>query len=81
MDTVIESEFKSFEDYVKHCKDTDSYIMEKLSYRARNTKKIIDHLSTIPNKTLIYNEEEHKCYFFVNNKLYKLSVTLEEVEV
>ena len=81
MGTTMESEIISFEDYVKHCKDTNSYIMEKLSYRARNTKKIIDHLSTIPNKTLIYNEEDHKCYFYINDKLYKLSVTLEEVEV
>lgn len=81
MSTTMESEFKSFEDYVKHCKDTNSYIMEKLSYRAHNTKAIINHLSTIPNKTLIYNEEDHKCYFFYNNKLYKLSVTFEEIEV
>lgn len=76
----MDSEFKTFEDYVKHCKDTDNHIIEKLIY-VPDTKDIIDHLSTTVNKTFIYNEDDHKCYFFVNDKLYKLSVTLEEIEI
>lgn len=76
----MESEFKSFEDYVKHCKDTDKWIIEKLIH-VRDAKELMDHLSTMADKTFIYNEEEHKCYFYNNNKLYKLSVTLEEIEI
>jgi hypothetical protein len=76
----MESEFKSFEDYVKYCKDTDNHIIEKLIH-VPDTNYMIDHLSTTVNKTFIYNEEEHKCYFYINDKLYKLSVTFEEVEV
>ena len=80
MSTTMESEIISFEDYVKHCKDTDKWIIEKLIH-VRDTKELIDHLSTMVDKTFIYNEEEHKCYFYNNNKLYKLSVTLEEIEI
>lgn len=80
MSVTMDSEFKSFEDYVKHCKDTDKWIIEKLIH-VRDTKELMDHLSTMADKTFIYNEEEHKCYFYNNNKLYKLSVTLEEIEI
>jgi len=76
----MDSEFKSFEDYVKHCKDIDKWIIEKLIH-VPDTNYMIDHLSTMADKTFIYNEEEHKCYFYINDKLYKLSVTFEEIEI
>ena len=76
----MESEFKTFEDYVKYCKDKDKWIIQKLIH-VPDINYMIDHLSTMADKTFIYNEEEHKCYFYINDKLYKLSVTFEEVEV
>ena len=81
MSATMESEIISFEDYVKRRKDANSRIIDRM-VDVDNIKDFIDCLPEFANKTtIVYNEEDHKCYCIFNNKLYKLSVTLEEVEV
>ena len=84
---IRNSEIRNFDEYVKHCVDTGSDIIADEMIYVHNTKELMFFagftdtfiINKIANKSFIYNEEDHKCYFLYNRKLYKLSVAVEEV--
>lgn len=70
----------TFEDFVKDTIDKDEYMANFWQY-SRTTENMLKYISSQHNRAFIYNYEDDKCYYFYDNKLYKLSVSFEEVEI
>lgn len=72
-----------FEEFVRDRVDKGEIVFGS-HIRVRTTEdmfKCIAKYGISINRSLIYNYEDDKCYYFYDNKLYKLSVSFEEVEI
>ena len=74
----------TFEEFVRDRVDKGEYMGEYMPnfWRyTRTTENMLKYIASQPNRAFIYNYEDNKCYYFYNNKLYKLSVSFEEVKI
>ena len=69
----------TFEEFVRDSIDKDESVAN-FWIHTRNTKNMLK-LATQHNRAFIYNYEDSKCYYCYNDKLYRLSVNFEEVEI
>ena len=70
----------TFEDFVKDAIDKDEYMANFWKYTYA-TENMLNYISSQHNRSFIYNYEDDKCYYFYNDKLYRLSVNFEEVDI
>ncbi len=74
----------TFEEFVRNSIDIGEGVVKK-NIHVRTTEDMLKCIALYGtsqiNRTLIYNYEDNKCYYFYNKKLYRLSVSFEEVKI
>ena len=73
----------TFEEFVRdHVDKGECAVGQHIHVRTtEDMLKCIEKYGISVNRSLIYNYEDNKCYYFYDNKLYKLSVSFEEVKI